>query len=150
MYKGRKGNGEKMGKRAAFIVFVWGIIVTFSSITALQFVSIKNYPVIWVLILVSMHVGIVLFIVSKKQFNKYDLPVRNFYRREYYFLLWYLPVLAAKIFLPIFTDLTFEWDTTENYLKVGFVVGITAVFVIESIFNALAFKKILNTKISNN
>ena len=126
----------------AFWLFVAGIALTFTFITVLQFFSITEQFFWWVGTLVLMHVGIVCFIISKKQFKKQELDVKRYFKREYYFLAWYLPVLACKILLPlIFESISFDSGTAENYIKVGAVLTMSAIFIAESTFNALEMRK---------
>jgi len=124
-------------KKTAYILFIAGISVTFSFITALQFISPKKNIWLFIAVLAAMHAGIVCFILSKRQYKKLSADVKKFFRREYYFLLWYLPVLAAKLFLPLFTPLTFDPGSPEYFVKAGAVIAMTAVFAAESVFNAM-------------
>jgi len=138
-----------MKKNIPYLLFIAGIVFTFTFITLLQFVSPKENIFLFVGTLVLMHVGIVCFIFSKKAFKKlYDgsLPadIKKCFSREYYFLLWYLPVLAAKLFLPLlFDSITFNSGTPEYSIKLGAVITMSAIFVAESVFTAIKMQKIL-------
>lgn len=90
-----------MGSRDAFIGSILGMfavaaILTFGCIVALQFT-----PLPWFfLVLVAMHAGIALFIISKKHFKKRGYFVSRYYRVQYLLLVPYLLLMfysfAAK------------------------------------------------------
>jgi len=130
-----------MKKNTAFLLFVLGIAVTFTFITLLQFVDAKEKLWLFICVLVLMHAGIVCFIFSKKAFKKTGETVKTYFSQEYFFLLWYLPVLFAKIFLPLFTSLTFDAGTPEYYVKLGSVLTMSLIFAVLSVFNAIALRK---------
>jgi hypothetical protein len=133
-----------MKNKKKFALFILAQVVTFGFITLLQFQSPKENLVAFILVLLAMHGGIAVFIVSKRLFKKAGIELKKFYGREYYFLLWYLPALFAKLFLPLMTKLTFAGDSLEYMFKLGFVVAITLVFAAESVFNDVRLYKFLS------
>lgn len=61
------------------------------------------------LVLIAMHGGIALFIISKRSFKKQELDVSRFYKTQYIMLVPYLLVMfytfAAKAgIVPLFAD----------------------------------------------
>jgi len=140
-----------MKKNIPYLLFIAGIVLTFTFITLLQFVSPKDDIFLFIGTLVLMHGGIVCFIFSKKQFKKtlgeLTPEIKKCFKREYYFLLWYLPVLFVKLLLPLFTDLTFGAGTAEYYVKLGAVLTMSAIFAAESVFTAVALKEAFAQKI---
>jgi hypothetical protein len=107
-------------------LFIAAIVLTFSLIAALQFVEIPWF----FLVLAAMHVGVFLFILSKKRFQKEGYDVSRFYSLEYKLLALYLPVLGAKV-LSVFG--LFHFDVT---LKTVLILAITLFSLIISAINA--------------
>ena len=141
-----------MKKHLSFLLFIAGIVVTFTFITLLQFFSVKDEFWVFLSVLVLMHGGIVCFIMSKKMFKKKyaedaDMlaKIKKCFNREYYYLLWYIPVLAAKIFLPLLfpSAISFAAGSAEYYIKLGAVLTMSAIFAAESAKNAAELKKII-------
>lgn len=114
-----------------FYLFISAIAVTFGFIALLQFI-----PFPWFFAaLVCMHVGVFLFIFSKKRFKKAGFDVGRYYSVEYKLLALYLPILTAKL-LSSFG--LFEFNAT---LKTALIAIVTIFSVIVSIINA---KKLYN------
>ena len=109
------------------LLFVLAQVLTFAFITLLQMV---DFP-IFLLFLLLMHIGVVLFIVSKKLFEKSGIDVKNFYNVEYLMLAFYIPVLLYKLLSHIFPY------TVNTELKMTYTFAITAAAVIVSIINTL-------------
>ena len=107
-------------------LFIAAIALTFSLIATLQFVEIPWF----FLVLAAMHVGVFLFIFSKKRFKKEGYEVAKFYSLEYKLLALYLPVLGAKV-LSAFG--LFHFDVT---LKTVLILAITLFSLIVSAVNA--------------
>lgn len=109
-----------------FFLFLAAVLVTFPLIALLQFV-----PMPWFfLVLLLMHGGVVLFIVSRRRFLRGGYPVIPYYRAEYGMLALYLPILLLKL-LACFGILTFD-----PYVKTLAVLILTAVCLIASAVNA--------------
>ena len=109
-----------------FYLFIGAIAITFSLIAALQFIEIPWF----FLVLLAMHGGVVMFIVSKKRFQKEGYEVAKFYSLEYKLLALYLPVLGAKV-LSAFG--LFHFDVT---LKTVLILAITLFSLLVSTVNA--------------
>ena len=110
-----------------FFLFLAAVLVTFPLIALLQFV-----PMPWFfLVLLLMHGGVVLFIVSRRRFLRGGYPVIQNYRFEYILLALYLPILLLKL-LAGFGILTFD-----PYVKTLAVLILTAVCLIASAVNAV-------------
>ena len=95
-----EAGGRVAGERAndcrlAFALFVTALVVTFGCITA---VSLTRPPLMFVL-LVAMHGGIALFVVSKRRFRRAGADVAGVYAREYVMLVPYLLVMAYSFAL---------------------------------------------------
>ena len=110
-----------------FYLFIAAIVTTFGLIAALQFVDILwFFPV-----LIAMHGGVVLFIVSKKRFQKAGYDVRRFYSLEYKLLALYLPILVCNLLSAGFDILHLD-DTLRTIL----FLAITVFSLIVSALNA--------------
>ncbi len=126
---------EKEYKRA-YILFLLAILFTFGFICLLQFVS---FPLFF-LVLLLMHGGVVLFIVSKKLFKKAGASTSPYYKREYILLALYLPILLYKILG------NFGLYTVNIPVKSIISLCLTGVCLIVSGLNAYAFYKELTKK----
>ncbi len=110
----------------SFFLFIAAILVTFPLIALLQFV-----PMPWFfLVLLLMHGGVVLFIVSRRRFLRGGYPVTRNYHFEYILLALYLPVLLLKV-LSSFSILVLD-----PFAKTLAVLILTAVCLIVSAVNA--------------
>ena len=119
----------------SFYLFISAIAVTFGFIALLQFI-----PFPWFFVaLVCMHVGVFLFIFSKKQFKKAGYDVGRFYSLEYKLLALYLPILAAKLVS------SFGLFYFDPRIKVALIGSVTVFSVIVSVINA----KVLYGEIKN-
>ena len=121
--------------RKNFYLFIAAIAMTFSFIAALQFVEVPWF----FLVLLAMHGGVFLFILSKKRFKKQEYDVDRFYALEYKLLALYLPVLALKV-LSSLNILRF--DAT---LKTVLILATTVFSMIVSIVNAVKMHKYLKS-----
>jgi hypothetical protein len=109
------------------LLFVFAQILTFGFITLLQFVE----GVYFVLTLILMHVGIVTFILARKQFKRQCLDVSNHFKIAYFFLALYLPVLIYKLMSLIFLF------TQNDILVMTYVLSLTGLAVIAGLLNTL-------------
>ncbi len=114
-----------------FILFLSAIVITFCLIAALQFT-----PMPWFfLVLLGMHVGIFLFILSKRRFHRAGVAVGKYYKREYLLLALYLPILLAKILQSL------ELIQLDAGIKTLIVLILTIVCMLLSAVNALSFRR---------
>lgn len=118
-----------------FCLFIAAIVTTFGLIAALQFA-----PLPWFfLVLIAMHGGVVLFIVSKKRFQKAGYDVKRFYSLEYKLLALYLPILACNLLSAGFDILRLD-----ETLKTVLILVITVFSLIVSAINAKKMYDYLN------
>lgn len=111
-----------------FYIFISAIAVTFGFIALLQFI-----PFPWFFgALICMHVGVFLFIFSKKRFKADGYDVGRFYSLEYKLLALYLPILAAKLISA------FGLFCFDPGLKTVLIAIVTIFSLIISIINAKA------------
>lgn len=123
-----------MKKNNVYLLFLLAVIITFSCICLLQFIE---FPV-FIVVLVSMHVGIALFIISKKIFTKkLGLNVKKFYIREYLLLALYIPVLIYKLLSKT------GWYQVNVPVKTVVSLVITAFSVIISVINGVKLYKFI-------
>ncbi|HHT91730.1 MAG: hypothetical protein QM451_02280 [Bacillota bacterium] len=76
-----------------FRLFVLANVLTLTCIGLLQFTEGS----VFFLFLVTMHVGIALFILSKKRSTALDPSLKQFYDRIYLYLALYIPLLLYKL-----------------------------------------------------
>ncbi|MBP3437054.1 MAG: hypothetical protein J6K61_03990 [Clostridia bacterium] len=114
-------------QKVNFTLFLLAILVTFSMLALLQLVS----SLLFVIVLLLMHGGVVLFIVSKKRFQRASVAVKPFYKREYIMLALYLPILAYKILGKL------GLYTVNECLKMWVVLVLTGLCLVGSAINAL-------------
>jgi len=119
-----------------YYLFITAEVMTFTFITTLQF---TEYPV-FLIMLIFMHMGIALFVISKKRFLKEGISVKSFYRFEYGLLAAYLPILAYTLLSYLF-----HYEVNEP-LKVIIALILTMLCIILSIVNALKLYKYLQQK----
>lgn len=118
-----------------FCLFIAAIVTTFGLIAALQFA-----PLPWFfLVLIAMHGGVVLFIVSKKRFQKAGYDVKRFYSLEYKLLALYLPILVCNLLSAGFDILRLD-----ETLKTVLILVITVFSLIVSAINAKKMYDYLN------
>ena len=119
-----------------FYLFLAAIAVTFGFIAALQFIAFPWF----FLALLCMHVGVFLFIFSKKRFQKAGFQVKKFYSLEYKLLALYLPILALKV-LSSLEILHFDptWKTV-------LILVVTVVSLAFSAANAVKLYRYLKAK----
>ncbi|MGI6105518.1 MAG: hypothetical protein ACOYD7_04900 [Raoultibacter sp.] len=126
--------------KKAHIQFILAAAFTFGFITLLQFT-----PMPWFfLVLIAMHVGIALFIISKRSFRSIKLDVSRFYRTQYLLLLPYLLVMLYTFasragIIPVFEE-----------AKSIFVLVYSACCMIVTICNYLCMKKNLESQLEEN
>lgn len=119
-------------KRGKFILFILGEVFAFGFICLMQFIDVRTQFLTFVLVLIGMHGGIILLLLSKKLFTtEYDDNLKKYYSVEYILLALYLPVLLLKIL-----GVTFSYPT-----KLVVIFSITAVAVIISIINNVRLYK---------
>ncbi len=112
-----------------FILFLLGILCSFGFLCLLQFVT---FP-LFILVLLCMHGGIVLFIVSKKKFKKAGISPSLYYKREYLMLSLFLPILLYKLLGRLGL---YEVNVP---VKTYIAVGVTVLCLLASAYNALLF-----------
>lgn len=122
--------------RKNFYLFIAAIALTFGFIAVLQFVEVPWF----FLVLLAMHGGVFLFIISKKRFKAQGYDVARFYALEYKLLALFLPILALKV-LSSLNILRF--DAT---LKTVLILVITVFSVIASTVNAVKMYKYLKAE----
>ena len=118
-----------------YSLFLAAIAVTFGFIAALQFIAFPWF----FLALLCMHVGVFLFIFSKKRFQKEGFEVKKFYSLEYKLLALYLPILALKVLSSLEV---LHFDPT---LKTALILIVTVFSLVVSAVNAVKLYRYLNT-----
>ena len=116
-----------------YYLFLAAIAVTFGFIAALQFIA---FPWFFAALL-AMHVGVFLFIVSKKRFQKDGHEVKKFYSLEYKLLALYLPILALKVLSSMEI---LQFDPT---VKTVLILAVTVFSLAVSAVNAGRLRKYL-------
>ena len=119
-----------------FYLFLAAIAVTFGFIAALQFIAFPWF----FLALLCMHVGVFLFIFSKKRLQKAGFQVKKFYSLEYKLLALYLPILALKVLSSLEI---LHFDPT---LKTVLILVVTVVSLAVSAANAVKLYRYLKEK----
>jgi amino acid transporter len=123
-------------RRLPVLLFILAQTLTFLFITLLQLVE---FPLFLVFLLL-MHTGIILFIVSKKHFTKLEISVKKFYQVEYVLLALYLPILFYKIFSYVFL-----YEVNEP-LKLNLTLIITALNIVISGVNTARLTRFLRAQ----
>ena len=118
-----------------FYWFVFSNLVTFGLIATLQFV---DFPWFF-LVLVAMHMGVILFIASKRGFKKLGLDVKREYLVQDVLLALYLPILGAKLMSR------FGWIAFPEGLKMALVLTLTGISYVITVFTAASLYKKLHT-----
>ena len=119
-----------------FYLFIAAIVLTFSLIALLQFVEVPWF----FLVLLAMHGGVFLFIISKKRFKAQGYEVTRFYSLEYMLLALYLPVLALKVLSSLGI---LHFDAT---VKTVLILVITGFSLVVSAGNAVKMYKYLQAE----
>ena len=109
-----------------FYLFVLSNLVTFGLIATLQFVEFPWF----FLVLAAMHMGVFLFIVSKRGFKKKGIDVKREYLVQDLLLATYLPILGAKLMAR------FGWIVFPETLKMVLVLSLTGISYIITVFTA--------------
>ena len=117
-----------------FYWFILSNFVTFGLIATLQFV---DFPWFF-LVLVAMHMGVILFIASKRGFKKLELDVKREYLVQDVLLALYLPILAAKLMSR------FGWIDFPAGLKTALVLTLTGISYVITVFTAASLYKKLH------
>ena len=117
----------------SFYLFVLSNLVTFTLIATLQFVEFPWF----FLVLAAMHMGVFLFIASKRGFKKQGIDVKREYLTQDILLALYLPILGAKLMSR------FGWIVFPETLKMILVLSLTGVSYVVTVFSAVSlYKKI--------
>ena len=110
--------------RRLFWLFCLAEIIVFCFITTLQFVE----GWLFVLALILMHGGIVIFIITKKKYRQIGINVQKYYYRTYAILAMYLPILFTKLIFRLLEKSLNEDVITIVTLSITVVaVGIASV-----------------------
>ena len=117
-----------------FYWFILSNILTFGLIATLQFV---DFPWFF-LVLVAMHMGVILFILSKRGFKKLALDVKREYLIQDILLALYLPILGAKLMSR------FGWIEFPGELKTALVLSLTGISYVITVFTAASLYKKLH------
>jgi hypothetical protein len=130
----------KMKLKQAFGMFLSAQIITYTFITLLQ----KVEGITFLLFLVFMHGGILLFIFSKKMFHQLGVQAKPFYKSSYLLLSFYLPLMLYQLASYIFAyrvDIEAKWWIT---------IGITIVAVgVSTIQNIQFYQSLKSNPISS-
>ncbi len=117
--------------KISFLLLLLGQVVTLVFITWLQISPLWMF----IPLLIAMHMGIALLIISKKRFKAQHHHIKPYYNRIYLMLALYLPIIAYKMLgriLPYEADQT--WITWLTW-------GVTTTCVIGFILNTLALHR---------
>ena len=117
--------------RSNFTLYILGQVITVTFLTLLQMTP----TVYFIPFLLLMHVGILLFILSKKQFIKKSIEIKPFYTRNYVLYALYIPIFAYK--LP---STWFAYDYNVTLVRV-WTLAVTTLVVMASVINTLKMKK---------
>ena len=117
-----------------FYLFILSNLITFSLIATLQFV---DFPFFF-LVLVAMHMGVILFILSKRGFKRLELDVKREYLVQDVLLALYLPILGAKLMSR------FGWIEFPEGLKTTLVLTLTGISYVITLFTAASLYKKLH------
>jgi hypothetical protein len=123
-------------KKNIYALFVVGQLITFLFIILLQLLSRD----LFLILLVSMHIGIVLIIISKKSFLKLKLNIKIYYKRLYLLLTPFLPMVFYKLLSYIFS---YEVNKSFVFLYTMIVAAVT--FSI-AILNSIHLYRFIHTK----
>ena len=120
-------------KTRNYMLFVLANLVTFTFISLLQVAD----GWLFVVVLLAMHSGIALFVVSKKRFMVHDVSVKRFYDRAFIWLALYIPLLLYKIVGYLFPG-TYHGTIARITMTCVIVASVTG-----SILNVVRFYKYL-------
>lgn len=115
-------------------LFTLGEIFVFGFICLLQFVSVKANFAGFIMTLIAMHCGIVMFILSKRLF-KVGKEFKKHYIAEYIMLACYLPFLFVKL----------AGVEIDRGIKLPLIFTLTGIVIILSIINNIYLAKRLKT-----
>lgn len=116
---------------SAKTLFLFAQIDTFGFITLLQFLS----GFWFVMALLAMHSGILMFIFARKRFEKLGIDSNKHFLVTYIVLSLYLPILIYKLLSRIIGFLENE------ALVFAYVVSLTAIAIIIGVFNTASLFK---------
>ena len=117
-----------------FYWFILSNLLTFGLIATLQFV---DFPLFF-LVLVALHMGVILFILSKRGFKKLGLDVKREYLVQDVLLALYLPILGAKLMSK------FGWIDFPGNIKTALVLTLTGISYVITVFTAASLYKKLH------
>ena len=117
-----------------FYWFILSNLLTLGLIATLQFV---DFPLFF-LVLVAMHMGVILFILSKRGFKKLALDVKREYLVQDILLALYLPILGAKILSR------FGWIEFPGSITTMLVLTLTGISYVITVFTAASLYKKLH------
>lgn len=121
--------------RTGFLMYCAGILCALGGITLLKFQKPMSFP--FILCLLLMHTGVLLFIFSKKSFKKEHTNANKYYSNFYFLLLLYVPVLLYKFVLcRLFPSIALS----SNEFMV-LILTLTATCLILSVRDAIDFAK---------
>ena len=118
------------------VLFILGVIFTFTFITLLQFFA----PPLFFVFLILMHVGIFCFILSRRGFRRQGIDVAKYYKVEYAFLLPYLVIMLYKILTSI--GILPMYETVKTVVS----LCVTAVAAVVSVINIIGLHKSVKAK----
>ena len=127
---------EKIIHNNQLIMVILGQLFTLAFISGLEFVSPIDTLWLFILLLIGMHLGIVLFILSKKIYKK-DKNFSLYYNIFYIMLIPFLILMGVKI-AKIDINPTLEYGLVFSYIGIVLIVSI--------IIDVLFYKKIKNIK----
>ena len=117
----------------SFYLFIISNVLTFGFIALLQFTPVPYF----FLVLLAMHMGVFLFIASKRGFGKLGIDVKRVYLTQDVLLALYLPILAAKIIAG------FGWIVFPPTLKTVLVLSLTVIsYIVTACNSVVLYKKI--------
>lgn len=121
--------------RKPFVLFVLAQCLAFSCIALLQVAS----PRLFIPLLLVMHVGILLFIISKKRFVKTRPDLKIHYRISYACLALFLPLLLYRLVAHgLFSNMNERFVFTGTMIAVTISVGV-------GLFNTFSMKRSLRS-----
>lgn len=116
-----------------YALFLLSNLITFTFISLLQMAN----GWLFVVFLLAMHSGIVLFLVSRKRFMAQDPDVKRFYDRTSIYLALYIPLLLYKV-----VGFLFPGSYNGTIARIA-MMGVIAVSVLGSVLNAVRFHRYL-------
>ncbi|MDI6452573.1 hypothetical protein [Peloplasma aerotolerans] len=115
-------------------MFIIGQVIVYTFIIMLQLMPKSLF---WIL-LVLMHLGIIIMIISKKKFIAQGYQVKIYYHRVYLLLILFLPVMFYKLLSGLLTYSVN--DTIVTY----YTIVIASITILLSFLNILKFSAFLS------